>query len=100
MFSNVWKPLYRPGIGLLVRKCFLLYNSANCSMCIYLMIVLSTDTAVIYRNEEDIGLALEEILPKYQLNRSDLFITSKLCKLINCLHKQCKLLTIDTFSFF
>lgn len=38
------------------------------------------DSAVIYCNEEDIGLALEAFLPKYNLNRDDVFITSKLCK--------------------
>lgn len=36
------------------------------------------DTAAVYRNEEDIGLALQELLPKYGLTRADLFITSKL----------------------
>lgn len=38
----------------------------------------SIDTAAIYKNEEDIGLALEELLPKYGIQRSELFITSKL----------------------
>ncbi|XP_008205329.1 glyoxal reductase isoform X2 [Nasonia vitripennis] len=38
----------------------------------------SIDTAVVYRNEEDIGLALKELLPKYNLKREDIFITSKL----------------------
>ncbi|XP_070565222.1 glyoxal reductase-like [Ptychodera flava] len=36
------------------------------------------DTAAVYRNEEDIGTCLKELLPKYGLNRSDIFITSKL----------------------
>ena len=38
----------------------------------------SIDTAGCYRNEEQIGECLEELLPKYGLNRSDIFITSKL----------------------
>ncbi|KAJ8674839.1 hypothetical protein QAD02_010625 [Eretmocerus hayati] len=38
----------------------------------------SIDTAVVYRNEEDIGLALQELLPKYNLKREDIFLTSKL----------------------
>lgn len=36
------------------------------------------DTAVVYRNEEQIGSALKELLPKYKLRRQDIFITSKL----------------------
>ncbi|XP_063958598.1 glyoxal reductase-like [Lytechinus pictus] len=36
------------------------------------------DTAAVYRNEEDIGNALKELLPKYGLERSDIYITSKL----------------------
>ncbi|CAK9820766.1 Aldose reductase [Anthophora plagiata] len=38
----------------------------------------SIDTAAVYRNEEDIGYALTELLPKYNLQRSDIFITTKL----------------------
>ncbi|XP_029047624.1 glyoxal reductase-like [Osmia bicornis bicornis] len=38
----------------------------------------SIDTAVVYRNEEDIGYALTLLLPKYNLERSDIFITTKL----------------------
>ncbi|XP_076239358.1 uncharacterized protein LOC143182306 [Calliopsis andreniformis] len=38
----------------------------------------SIDTAVVYRNEEDIGYALTNLLPKYNLQRSDIFITTKL----------------------
>lgn len=36
------------------------------------------DTAAVYGNEEDIGKALTEILPKHNLKRSDIFITTKL----------------------
>ncbi|XP_055594260.1 aldose reductase A-like [Uranotaenia lowii] len=36
------------------------------------------DTAVVYRNEQHIGDALKELLPKYNLKREDIFITSKL----------------------
>jgi len=46
-----------------------------------------TDTAVIYKNEEDIGLALEVLLNKYNLQRNDIFITSKLCKILIKLSK-------------
>ncbi|XP_076174137.1 uncharacterized protein LOC143150032 [Ptiloglossa arizonensis] len=38
----------------------------------------SIDTAVVYRNEEDIGFALKSLLPKYRLQREDIFITTKL----------------------
>lgn len=38
------------------------------------------DTAVVYRNEEYIGTALKTLLPKYNLKREDIFITSKLSK--------------------
>ncbi|XP_052867248.1 uncharacterized protein LOC128273347 [Anopheles cruzii] len=36
------------------------------------------DTAIVYRNEEFIGSALKTLLPKYNLKREDIFITSKL----------------------
>ncbi|XP_019867721.1 glyoxal reductase-like [Aethina tumida] len=36
------------------------------------------DTAKVYHNEKDIGVALKELLPKYKLKREDIFITSKL----------------------
>lgn len=36
------------------------------------------DTAAVYGNEEDIGKALRALLPKYNLTRKDIFITSKL----------------------
>ncbi|KAH9500850.1 hypothetical protein Btru_073159 [Bulinus truncatus] len=38
----------------------------------------SIDTASVYRNEADIGKALKILLPKYNLQRKDVFITSKL----------------------
>ena len=38
----------------------------------------SIDTAGVYRNEADIGECLTELLPKYGLQRHDIFITSKL----------------------
>lgn len=38
----------------------------------------SIDTASVYRNEEDIGESLKELLPKHGLKRQDIFITSKL----------------------
>jgi hypothetical protein len=36
------------------------------------------DTAAVYRNEEAIGLALQNLLPKFNLSREDLFLTTKL----------------------
>ncbi|XP_066575099.1 glyoxal reductase [Amia ocellicauda] len=36
------------------------------------------DTAAVYRNEEELGRALRELLPKHGLDRSQVFITSKL----------------------
>ncbi|XP_057661362.1 glyoxal reductase-like [Diorhabda carinulata] len=36
------------------------------------------DTAAFYKNEEDLGKAFKELLPKYNLTRKDIFITSKL----------------------
>ena len=33
------------------------------------------DTAAVYRNEEHLGVALRELLPKYGLTREDVFIT-------------------------
>lgn len=41
------------------------------------------DTAVVYRNEEQIGSALKELLPKYKLARQDIYITSKLIPIAN-----------------
>lgn len=38
----------------------------------------SFDSAAVYRNEADLGRALKELLPKYNLTRQDVFITSKL----------------------
>ena len=43
---------------------------------IYLFVV--PDTAAVYRNEEAIGLALQNLLPKFNLSREDLFLTTKL----------------------
>ncbi|XP_076628781.1 uncharacterized protein LOC143345494 isoform X4 [Colletes latitarsis] len=38
----------------------------------------SIDTATVYSNEKDIGYALKKLLPKYNLQRDDIFITTKL----------------------
>ncbi|KAJ8972477.1 hypothetical protein NQ314_000170 [Rhamnusium bicolor] len=38
----------------------------------------SIDSAAVYDNEEDIGKALKELLPKHNLTRQDIFITTKL----------------------
>lgn len=42
------------------------------------MISSIPDTAAVYGNERHIGQALEHLLPKYNLQRSDIFITTKL----------------------
>lgn len=36
------------------------------------------DSAIVYRNEAEIGNALKTLLPKYNLKREDIFITSKI----------------------
>ncbi|KAG4073651.1 hypothetical protein HA402_000875 [Bradysia odoriphaga] len=41
------------------------------------------DSAVCYRNESHIGEALKELLPKYNLRREDIFITSKIIPTLN-----------------
>lgn len=41
----------------------------------------SFDTASVYRNESDLGQALQQLLPKYGLSRADIFITTKLAPL-------------------
>ena len=38
----------------------------------------SSDTAQVYRNESDIGLSLEQLLPKYNLKREDIFLITKI----------------------
>ncbi|CAH1238259.1 AKR1A1 [Branchiostoma lanceolatum] len=38
----------------------------------------SIDTAAVYRNEKDIAIALKQFCPKYDIERNNLFITSKL----------------------
>lgn len=43
-----------------------------------------SDTAAVYRNEGDIGFALKELLPRYDLKREDIFLTSKLGEIFNC----------------
>ncbi|XP_072399145.1 glyoxal reductase-like [Diabrotica undecimpunctata] len=46
------------------------------------------DTAAVYGNEEDIGKALKELLPKHNLTRKDIFITSKLAARAETLGKN------------
>ncbi|XP_066599688.1 uncharacterized protein [Prorops nasuta] len=43
----------------------------------------SIDTAAVYKNEADIGFALKTLLPKYNLKREDIFITTKLSPHLN-----------------
>lgn len=38
------------------------------------------DTATMYGNEKELGIAIKELLPKYNLSRKDIFVTTKLCK--------------------
>ena len=42
--------------------------------------IFRLDTAAVYRNETEIGECLQDLLPGYNLQRSDIFITSKLGK--------------------
>uniref|UniRef100_A0A336LUG6 CSON001069 protein n=1 Tax=Culicoides sonorensis TaxID=179676 RepID=A0A336LUG6_CULSO len=46
------------------------------------------DTASGYRNEKEIGDALKSLLPKYNLNREQIFITSKLVPRVNQTKQQ------------
>lgn len=45
-----------------------------------LIVIFRLDTASVYRNETEIGECLQDLLPRYSLQRSDIFITSKLGK--------------------
>ena len=58
-----------------ITSILLLIDKTNCirNSC-YL------DTAAVYGNEQDIGKALEILLPKYNLKRQDIFLTTKLGK--------------------
>ena len=40
------------------------------------------DTAAVYRNEAEIGIAIHDIISSGAVTRKDLFITSKICKLL------------------
>ena len=51
-------------------------------MSVILINFVLADTARVYRNEKDIGSFLPELLTKHALQRSDIFVTSKLCELI------------------
>jgi diketogulonate reductase-like aldo/keto reductase len=39
------------------------------------------DSAQLYQNEKDLGEAFQNLLSKHSLTRSDIFITTKFCKL-------------------
>ena len=56
-------------------------NLHVCNLFMYRDLYL-IDTASVYKNEADIGRCLKLLLPKYNLKRSDIFITSKLGKLL------------------
>lgn len=38
------------------------------------------DSAHLYNNEKDLGVAFKELLPKHNLTRKDIFITTKICE--------------------
>jgi 2,5-diketo-D-gluconate reductase A len=38
------------------------------------------DSAHLYNNERDLGQAFKELLPKHNLTRNDIFITTKICR--------------------
>lgn len=44
------------------------------------MWAIISDTATMYGNEKELGIAMKELLPKHNLTRKDVFITTKLCK--------------------
>lgn len=64
-------------------SCYLLIHI----LCVYLFIYLlsSSDTASGYKNETDLGKILKILLPKFNLKRENIFITSKLGRLIKAL---------------
>ena len=47
-------------------------------MPLHKLLILALDSAVVYRNEQFIGEALKTLLPKHNLQRKDVFITTKL----------------------
>ena len=47
-------------------------------MPLHNFLILASDSAVVYRNEHFIGEALKTLLPKHNLQRKDVFITTKL----------------------
>lgn len=47
-------------------------------MPLHKLLILASDSAVVYRNEHFIGEALKTLLPKHNLQRKDVFITTKL----------------------
>lgn len=63
--------------GLSVRLFYMLIY-INSKYRNYFLNFFSTDTAAVYGNERDIGNALIELLPKYNLTRKDIYITTKL----------------------
>ncbi|KAK9509229.1 hypothetical protein O3M35_006587 [Rhynocoris fuscipes] len=67
----------------------------------------SFDTATSYENEEDIGRALKDLLPKYNLKREDIFITSKLApkdqgadRVYNAVIRSLKLLDVSYLDLY
>ncbi|KAL4703434.1 hypothetical protein ACJJTC_008153 [Scirpophaga incertulas] len=66
------------------------------------------DTATAYGNEVHIGNALKTLLPKYELDREDIFITSKIYptdygkdkKVTNAFKKSLKNLALDYIDMY
>ena len=74
LFSNYKMPLL--GFGTFKMRGYeLLYEAINAALASGYR---SFDTVSVYKNEEDIGKALKVLLPKYNLTRQDIFVTSKL----------------------
>uniref|UniRef100_A0A1B6L130 NADP-dependent oxidoreductase domain-containing protein n=1 Tax=Graphocephala atropunctata TaxID=36148 RepID=A0A1B6L130_9HEMI len=65
------------------------------------------DTAAVYHNEEAIGIALKDLLPRYNLKREDIFITTKLspqdlseARLLAAVNKSLKNLKVSYFDLY
>lgn len=69
---NAWLIVIGPNATELLARAFLITHP------VYMYSFVFLDTAYVYGNEEDIGIALKELLPKYNLKREDVFITTKL----------------------
>lgn len=57
-------------------------QTCDAFISLFLSHLLVADTAVVYRNEQHIGEALKTLLPKHNLKRDDIFITTKLSEFL------------------